>query len=196
MRKSVLPVVLVSIGLCSAVQGALIMTLQPEVEAAGFVLGQPVRVNIGISGLEPGTRLELLAGRVDFTPTVLGSPSTVLPGSIVASPTATPLDFLWFVNGGVADVSFQTNSPLPEFLISADGVFATIVLTPIALGAGQLSISFSDALAFNPADPGLPVEVPTTAGPAISFTVVIPEPSLVLVGFGGSMAMLTRRRKN
>lgn len=174
---------------------AAFLTLVPSADLSAFEIGQTVSVDVVLSGLEAGTRLELLSATVGFPATSFQIPLSITRGAVVPQPLADPLDFLTIRDSGIADISFQTNSPLAEKQITTNGVFASVLLRASAIGPGEIAFTFTSAFAFNPGSPNEPTEVVIEAGPALRFDVVVPEPSLSIPGALVVCLGLARRRR-
>ncbi len=184
----------------SAARADLTLSIAAEsADLSHLTVGQGVRFDVSLSGLNPGAQLDYLAGTVTFDSSLLGSATNVTAGAIVPDPTG-------FVSAGfvgAADAFYDavffsaTNTP-----ISSNGVFYTFDVVTRQPGSGSLSFD-PTSLAAND---GANTPVSLSAGPSVPFTieaaVSVPEPnSLVLAlaalaGCGGAVVShrLTRHQ--
>src|SRR5438445_5845209 len=111
MSRFVLPAWL-SLFCCSGANAALTLTLHETSGAnlSNLSVGQPLNIEVLLSGLPPSPDLGYLAATVDFSSSLLGSSSNVLPGPIVPDITG----FLGTPGSGFADASY-------DFLFAVSG---------------------------------------------------------------------------
>ncbi len=106
-----------------AARAGIVLSLSSETpDLSHLTVGQTVRFDVQLSGLNPGDQLDYLAGTVDFDSNLLGTPTQVAAGAIVPDPTG----FVGTPFIGVADAFYDavffsvTNTP-----ISSNGTFYT-----------------------------------------------------------------------
>jgi hypothetical protein len=179
------------------------LTLSVAAESADLShlsLGQDVRFDVLLSGLNTGDQLDYLAGTVTFDSSLLGSATKVTAGAIVPDPTG----FVSAGFAGAADAFYDavffsvTNTP-----ISSNGVFYSFDVVTQQPGSGSLAFDLTSLAASD----GTNIPVSLSAGPALPFTILgaasVPEPnSLVLavsaLGCCGAAVVsrsLTRHRR-
>ncbi len=149
-------------------------------------IAESITVDVTLSGLAPGDRLELLAATIDFEGELLGTP-TITPGPILPDPLDNPLDFLPFESFGTADGIFLTLGTDQSDFIAGNGLFFSFMVTSQQAGAGTLDISFVSALQYNPSDPLDPIVPLISAGAPLTFQVV-PEPTGMMLGLTSLVA--------
>jgi hypothetical protein len=126
---------------------------------------------------------------------LLGEP-TIAPGAIIPNPLDDPLDFLVTEGSGIADATFSTFGTESSDHILSNGVFFAFDVEALSPGIGTLAFDFASATEFNPANPSEPIELMVGTGPALDFTVVVPEPStaaLLLCAVSCGAAAVWRR---
>ena len=139
-----------------------------------------------------GQTLGALEGTVAFNGSILGQPSSILPGPVVPDPTG----FLTAPSLGVADATYLFSFSNSNALITANGTFYgfTVVVQPNASGSGVLSLNPNEGgfvSAFdanlNPVSIGYGADLPfSVAGAAV------PEPA-TLVTAGIAIAVILAR---
>ncbi len=176
------------------------LTLSVVAESAdlnNLSVGQTVRFDVVLSGLNSGDQLDYLAGTVTFDSSLLGSATDVTAGAIVPDPTGfVPAGFAGEADAFYDAVFFSvTNTP-----ISTDGTFYTFDVVAQQPGSGSLTFDPTSLAASD----GTNTPVLLGSGPPLPFTIgasAAPEPnSLVLavaaLGCCGGAAVsrrLTRR---
>jgi hypothetical protein len=148
-------------------------------------LGQPVRFDVSLSGLNSGDQLDYLAGTITFDGSLLGSATNVSAGAIVPDPTG-------FVSAGfvgAADAFYDavffsaTNTP-----ISSNGVFYTFDVVTQQPGSGSLSFDLTSLAATD----GTDTPVSLSAGTSLPFTIEaaasVPEPNSLVVALAALAA--------
>jgi hypothetical protein len=179
----------------SAARADLTLSIAAEsADLSHLTVGQGVRFDVSLSGLNPGAQLDYLAGTVTFDSSLLGSATNVTAGAIVPDPTG-------FVSAGfvgAADAFYDavffsaTNTP-----ISSNGVFYTFDVVTQQPGSGSLSFD-PTSLAAND---GANTPVSLSAGPSVPFTieaaVSVPEPNSLVVALAAlaccGSAVVSRR---
>jgi hypothetical protein len=147
-------------------------------DLAHLTVGQTVRFDVSLSGLNSGDQLDYLAGTVIFDNVLLGSATNVSAGAIV--PDLTGFVSTGFV--GAADAFYDavffsaTNTP-----ISSNGVFYTFDVVTQQPGSGSLSFDITSLAATD----GTDTPVSLSAGPSLSFTIggvnSVPEPNTLVL---------------
>jgi len=185
----------------SGARAGLTLSVAAEsVDPSHLAVGQDVRFDVVLSGLNSGDQLDYLAGTVTFNSALLGSATNVTAGAIVPDPTG----FVGAGFAGEADAFYDavffsaTNTP-----ISSNGVFYRFEVVTRQPGSGSLAFDLTSLAATD----GTNTPVPLGAGPALPFTIEaagsVPEPnSLILAlaalaGAGGAVVSrrLTRHRR-
>lgn len=168
------------------------ISLVSATDLNSLVVGQPVVVEVRLSGMPQAATFNLLAATIVFDEALLqaGQPAA---GAILPSPLFEPDDFLAFSESGIVDGLFSTFTAEPAYHLSTNGAFFTVQFTPQTAGSGQLTIDFVHGARFNPADPDSPFEAQILAGAPVAFTVhPIPEPSSLSLAAIGGLAILIR----
>ncbi len=177
--------------------GVLTLSLSSPSNLLDLTVGDPVRVEVSLSGLDEaaGDQLVSLTGGTTVVPSaIMGTPTAIDPGAIVPNLA----DFAALVGLGQADAFFVTLSASSSASsgdhITTNGTFFTFDMIARHPGTGVISL---DPLAlqaeqFDP-DPNavLPILRDVEAGTDLPFRVsVIPEPLTAALGiFGlGSLA--------
>jgi len=169
------------------------LTLSVAAESADLshlTVGQSVRFDVLLSGLNSGDQLDYLAGTVTFDSALLGSATNVTAGAIVPDPTG----FVSAGFAGAADAFYDavffsaTNTP-----ISSNGVFFAFDVVTQQPGSGSLTFDLTSLAASD----GNNAPVSLSAGPSLPFTieaaVSVPEPNSLVVALaalaccGGAM---------
>ncbi len=170
----------------------VILDLEPEVgvNLANLALGQSFRINVVLSGVNPGEVLEVLTASVLFDGAVFGTPTDIAPGPIVPEVG----DFLSFADLGQADGALLA-SVLPANGISDNGVFYSFEVTVQAQGSGSFAL---DALAtsaqrYNQDNPEEPLEVGSSNGDPLAY-VAVPSPATAGIMGVFLLASAIRRR--
>ncbi len=179
------------------------LTLSVAAESADLghlTVGQSVRFDVLLSGLNSGDQLDYLAGTVTFDSSLLEPATNVTAGAIV--PDSSGFVGAGFV--GKADALYDavffsvTNTP-----ISSNGVFYTFDVVTQQPGSGSLSFDRTSLAASD----GNNAPVSLSAGQALPFTieaaVSVPEPNSLVVTLaalaccGGAVVArrLTRHRR-
>jgi len=153
-----------------------------------------VTIRVELSGLAAGDELESLAATVEFDGARLGAPVAITPGPIPPNPLNDPLDFVTASSYGLADGNFLTSGSTSAYRVTGNGVFYTFTLSAQTAGAGQIQFDFVDALQHNSANPSQPIDTGLLAGPALPFTVEIPEPTTLALFMTGAFFLALRRR--
>jgi hypothetical protein len=176
------------------------LTLSVAAESAdlnNLSVGQTVRFEVVLSGVNSGDQLDYLAGTVTFDSSLLGKPTNVTAGAIVPDPTGFVSDGFPGEADAFYDAVFfsMTNTP-----ISSNGTFYTFDVVAQQPGSGRLTFDPTSLAATD----GTNTSISLGAGSPLPFTIVpaaVPEPnSLVLavaaLGCSGGAAVsrrLTRR---
>ncbi len=178
------------------------LTLSVAAESADLshlAVGQSVRFDVSLSGLNSGDQLDYLAGTVTFDSSLLGSATKGSAGAIVP-------DLSRFVSAGfvgAADAFYDAVFPSATTPISSNGVFYTFDVVTRQPGSGSLTFDLTSLAASD----GNNAPVSLSAGPALPFTieaaVSVPEPNSLVVTLaalaccGGAVVArrLTRHRR-
>jgi len=197
--SSLLVIITCLLAASGARAGLMLSVAAESAELSHLTVGQSVRFDVMLSGLNSGDQLDYLAGTVTFDSSLLGSATNVTAGAIVPDPTG-------FVSAGfvgAADAFYDavffsvTNTP-----ISSNGVFYTFDVVTQQPGSGNLAFDLTSLAATD----GTNTPVPLGAGPALPFTigaaVSVPEPNSLFLALaalaccGGAVVSrrLTRHR--
>jgi hypothetical protein len=194
--SSLLAITAFLLGASGARAGLTLSVAAESADLSHLTVGQSVRFDVLLSGLNSGDQLDYLAGTVTFDSSLLGSGTNVNAGVIVPDPTG-------FVSAGFAgaadafyDAVFFSATHTP---ISSNGVFYTFDIVAQQPGSGSLAFDLTSLAASD----GTNTPVSLGAGPALPFTieaaVSVPEPNSLVValtalaGCGG--AVISRRLK-
>jgi hypothetical protein len=175
-----------------------ILSLSSFANLDAIGVGQALTIDVELTGLEVSQELDSLAATVVFNEVLLGTPS-IAAGPIVPNPLDDPLDLLTTEAAGLADAAFLTFGLDGVDHITANGVFFSFAVTPVAIGSGNIAFDFIGATLFNAADPNDPTVLTVETGTPLSF-VVIPEPSslalaaVAMIGLAAHACCGWRRR--
>jgi hypothetical protein len=164
-------------------------------DLSALTAGESVTFHVNLSGLDVanGQTLGTLEGTVAFDGSLLGQPSSILPGSIVPDASG----FVTAANPGLADATYSSLFSNSGELITANGTLYefTVVVQPVVAGSGVLSLDPSNG-GFVAAFDASNNPVTIAFGPDLPFTVgapAVPEPSsLVVFAAAGSIVVLAR----
>lgn len=184
---SVAAVMACAVGVAASAQAAPTLTLSSP-DPAVISIGQTIRVNVNLGGLNGG-QLEFLAAGVQIDETLFSAPARIQAGPIVPDPE---LSFVGEASPGFADGIFETLGEGASDRITGNGQFFSFELTALSAGSGEFSLDFGDALRFNPNDPFMPTQPELELGQALTFTIV-PEPTGVAMGLIGLFFVAGRR---
>ena len=175
--------------------GALTLTLESvgSADLQNLTVGQPLTINVLLSGLESPTELGYLAGTAIFESHLLGTATNVVPGSIV------PVEAGFIgsaIAPGVADGNY-------DFLFAGDvpittnGAFFSFKVSVQQAGSGTIAFELT-SLAANASDGS---ELMLTAGNSLSFSApetatAVPEPASWITCCAGILALAAAGRKH
>ncbi|MCI0462604.1 MAG: PEP-CTERM sorting domain-containing protein [Gemmataceae bacterium] len=175
-------VVLLAVRPCGA---SLLLSLSSApADLSNLTPGQVVSFQVLLSGLEMDQELEFLAATIGYDSALL-SPPMLTAGPIVPDVTG----FQKIEAAGLADANYDSLFAMTGSHIVSNGTFFSFDVTVQGFGSGSIAFEFTDALQFNPQDPGTPLDPELEQGSALAFaspaTTVIPEPaSYVLLSLG------------
>ena len=105
-------------------------------------LGDPITIDVALSGLASGDTLELLAAEIVFDATRFGLP-TISPDVIIPDIAGFVADEFPGLAGATFDMLDTTSG---SDRITTNGLFFTFQIVPRATGSGQIAVDFADAL--------------------------------------------------
>lgn len=141
---------------------------------SGLTIGSPVNIGVELSGLGAGDSLDYLAATVSFNGSLFSTP-IISGGSSVPDSAG----FVSHASAGLADGSYDSLGSATAAEITQNGRLFSFSVTPVAAGSGAFVLQFVDAL--GAVATGVPIDG-IAAGNSLPFSVVVPEPSsLVLV---------------
>jgi hypothetical protein len=150
--------------------------------------GQPVTIQIALSGLNSGDRLDFLAATIAFSGNLLGTPN-VTPGPIIPDLTGfTPGE-----SNGVADGIYDSLFAISGMPITTNGIFYSFGVTVMGAGSGTIAFDFVDSSGTNSSGAPLPI---ATAGSPLTFASAggsVPEPPSWLLGGLGLLGIIAFR---
>jgi hypothetical protein len=177
----------------------LLLTLSSPDDLNHLTVGQVAHVDVSMTGLAAGEQLVTLTSGVTYSLGLLGPPTLVQAGPIVPDPLNALADFQTTTTANEADASFLTSSNAAAKDITSNGDFYSFQVTGAALGTGSFHFDPLALIAeqFDPGNPNSPILRTVDAGPALNFTVVVPEPQSGLLGLTVAAAvgaLVSRRR--
>jgi PEP-CTERM motif-containing protein len=177
------------------------LSISPEsADLTNLTVGQTVRFDVAVSGLNPGDALDYLAGTVLYDSTLLAPASAVTAGSIIPDPSGFAGDT---VGGTGADAFYDAvNFSISNTPITQNGTFFTFDVTTRQPGSGSISFDLSSLAANDGNNNPITLEA---AGP-VSFVInassgnpnPVPEPPswiLLLIGAGTFIFARKARQK-
>jgi hypothetical protein len=181
-------ITLVAAGPCRA---DLILSLSSISDLNNLAPGQTLTVNVQLSGLNPGDRVDFLAATLIYNSNVLGV-STITPGPIIPDPSG----FLQAAGPGIADALYDSMRAVSMAPLSGDGTLFSVDLPVTDLGPGVIAFAFVDSSGVSAGGDPLPL---ATAGSPLDFTsspaAAVPgPPSWLLVAIGTAVLVGARRR--
>lgn len=166
------------LGISTPLSAAPLLSLSSAASLNDLTVGQTVRINVDLSGLDPGDELIYLAATIEFDPAMLGTPLAIQAGAVVPNPLSPA--FVTASSAGLADGNYISLSPTEN--VTNNGVFYSFDVKVQQAGAGALRFQFVDSEGFNAGNP-LPKVVP---GGGLAFRTgttgnVVPEPTGVWI---------------
>lgn len=168
-----------------AVESLSISLVAPSLSA--LPLGSPVNIGVELSGLGAGDSLEYLAATISFNGSQFSTP-IITSGAAVPDAAA----FVTQAGSGLADGSYDSISSATAAKITQNGTLFSFSVTPVAAGNGAFVLQFVDALGARAT--GAPVDG-IAAGSSLPFSVVVPEPSSLVLACSIAAVFSCRLRR-